>query len=350
MEIGIDRFLFSGANSPSGLGTNPVPDLLEEVETADKAGITAFALGEHHTAEFADSSPAVVLAAAAARTSRIRLSSGISILSVADPVKLMEDFSTLDLVSEGRAEIIAGRGAYQEAFALFGADASQYDALFKEKLDLLLRLRSGEPITWKGKFRPAIHGQTTFPRPIQKVLPVWVGATGTPATFALAGHLGLPLALAVLGGKLAQFRPLLDLYRRAGREAGHRSEQLRVALHAIGFVGQTDSQAHDDFFPGYNAIFGAMGRNAGMSALTRERFGSMTGPDQALMVGSVAAIAEKIRHADAVLGGLSRVCLQMSVGPLSAAMRLSTIALLGSVQEKVSSFGTNVANAKRTAE
>ena len=334
MEIGIDRFLFYGHNSASGFG-NPFPDLLEEILMADRERLHVFDIGEHHTGEFADSSPAVLLAAAATKTSRIRLSSGITILSVADPVRIMEEFSSLDLVSNGRAEVIAGRGAYQEAFSLFGADPSQYEALFTEKLDLLLRLRSGEPINWSGKFRPPIHRQTTYPRPIQETLPIWVAATGSPATFELAGRLGLPLALAVLGGKLAQFRPLLDLYRRAGREAGHPSEQLRIALHAIGFLGQTDAQAHDDFFPGYDAIFGAMGRRAGMPGLTRERFGSMTGPDQALMVGSVDTITQKIRYADSVLGGLSRVCLQMSVGPLSVNKRLDAISLLGAVQRQL---------------
>lgn len=231
MEIGIDRFLFYGQNSPSGPGTNPVPDLLEEAETADKAGVHVFALGEHHTAEFADASPAVILAAAAARTTRIRLSSGITILSIADPVRVMEDFASLDLVSGGRAEIIAGRGAYAEAFSLFGADMSQYDTLAAEKLDLLLQLRSGEPVYWKGRFRPALNGQITYPRPIQPTLPVWVGATGSQETFVRAGTLGLPLALAILGGPSSSTDPWsISTVRLVGERV---SQQTDCALPCI---------------------------------------------------------------------------------------------------------------------
>jgi alkanesulfonate monooxygenase SsuD/methylene tetrahydromethanopterin reductase-like flavin-dependent oxidoreductase (luciferase family) len=329
MELGITRFLFAGVNSPSGEGSNPFPDLLEEIEVADKAGIYSFGIGEHHTSEFADSSPAVLLSAAATRTSKIRLSSAISILSVADPVRLMEDFSSLDMVSNGRAEIIAGRGAYAEAFALFGGKLAEYDELYAEKLDLLLRLRSGEPVHWRGKYRPPLSGQITYPRPVQRTLPIWVGATGSPESFARAGMLGLPLALGVIGGTYSRLRPLVDLYRRAGQEAGHTRDTLKVAVHTIGYVGETSERARSEFFPGYSAVFGELGRKAGWPELTRARYEAMTEPEQALIVGDVAEVARKLGHIDSELGGVSRVSLQMTVGALPRGHRLRTIELWG---------------------
>ena len=331
MELGIDRFLFFGANAPSGPGTNPVPDLLEEVETAEVARLYSFGLGEHHTGDFADSSPAVLLSAAAARTSCIRLSSAITILSVADPVRVMEDFATLDLVSKGRAEIIVGRGAYAEAFSLFGADPRQYDALAAEKLDLLLQLRSGKPVHWRGRFRPTLSGQITYPRPIQAQLPIWAGATGSPETFVRAGRLGLPLALAVLGGPIRQFRPMVDLYRQAGAQAGHAKEHLKVAVHTIGFVGDTPEKARATFLPGYNAVFGAMGAEVGRPAITSQQFDTMTGADQVLTVGDQREVAAKLADFNSELGGVSRICLQMTVGPLEREIRLNAIRQLGSI-------------------
>lgn len=335
MELGVDRFLFMGPNAPSGPDTNPVPDLLEEVRLADRCGLAAFGIGEHHTREFADSSPAVLLAAAAAQTTRIRLSSAITILSVADPVRIMEDFASLDLVSDGRAEIIAGRGAYAEAFALFGSDLSSYDALYEEKIDLLLRLRSGDPVRWNGKFRPQLTGQITYPRPIQRELPIWVGATGTPDSFVRAGTLGLPLALGVIGGTFGRLRPLVDLYREAGRRAGHGSDRLKVAVHAIGFVGATSERARTDFFPSYHAIFGELGRKAGWPPLTTQRFEAMTRPGEALIVGDEAEVEDKIVGLSRALGGVARVCLQMTVGPLHREHRLGTIERLGSIASRL---------------
>lgn len=333
MKIGIDRFLFVGRNSPSGEHSNPVPDFLEEVEAADKAGVDVFALGEHHTAEFADSSPAVMLSAAAARTSRIRVSSGISILSVADPVRVMEDFASLDLASNGRAEIIVGRGAYAEAFSLFGADMNQYEALAAEKLELLLQLRSGVPVHWKGRFRPALRGQITYPRPVQESLPIWVGATGSPETFVHAGTLGLPLALAILGGPIRHFRPFVDLYREAGERAGHAKEQLQVAVHTLGFLADTVEQARAAFYPGYKAIFGGMAAKMGRPPISRQQFDAMTGDGQAILVGTPEQVSAKFAEVDYELGGISRICLQMSVGPIGRSDRLRSIDLLGSVSE-----------------
>jgi alkanesulfonate monooxygenase SsuD/methylene tetrahydromethanopterin reductase-like flavin-dependent oxidoreductase (luciferase family) len=334
MELGINRFLFSGPNSPSGAGTNPVPDLMEEIEFADRAAVDVFQIGEHHTDEFADSSPAVLLAAAAARTSRIRLSSGITILGVADPVRVMEDFATLDLVSEGRAEMVVGRGAYAEAFSLFGCDLVHYDELFAEKLDLLLRLRSGAPVHWRGRYRPALDAAVTYPRPVQPLLPIWLGATQSPESFIRAGQLGLPLALGVIGGSYARLRPLTDLYRQAGRNAGHAEEQLKISVHAIGYIGETSAQARTDFFPSYNVVFGELGRKASWPELTRGRFDAMTAPGEALIIGDAAEVTAKIRHINAVLGGVSRICLQMTVGPLSRRRRLDTIGRLGAISAR----------------
>lgn len=335
IEIGIDRFLFMGANAPSGPGTNPVPDLLEEIEQAERRGLAAFGIGEHHTGEFADSSPAVLLAAAASRTRRIRLSSAITILSIADPVRIMEDFATLDLVSDGRAEIIAGRGAYAEAFALFGHDLARYDDLYAEKLELLLHLRTGKPVVWSGRFRAPLRGQSVYPRPVQPELPVWAGATGSPESFVRAGRLGLPLALGVVGGTFARLRPLVDLYREAGRQAGHPRHKLKVAVHAIGFVGEDGQQARDAFFPSYHAIFDPLGRKMGRPPLDRRQFDAMTASGQALIVGDEDEVAEKMRGIDRELGGVERICLQMTVGPMPREHRLGTIERLGKVHERL---------------
>ena len=328
IELGIDRFLFFGANAPSGVNSNPVPDLLEEIETADRAGIDVFGIGEHHTGEFADSSPAVLLSAAAARTARIRLSSAITILSVADPVRVFEDFATLDLVSNGRAEIVAGRGAYAEAFALFGLDLEQYDRLYAEKIDLMLKLQAGGPIHWRGRHRPALTGQTVHPSPVQATLPIWVGATGTPDSFVRAGALGLPLAVGIIGGDYDRLRPLVDVYREAGTRAGHSRDRLRVAIHAIGYVADNGPQARDEFFPAYDAVFGALARKLGRAPASRAAFDAMTSAKAALVVGDPSEVAAKLVYIDEVLGGVSRVCLQMTVGPLARTRRLRTIELL----------------------
>lgn len=329
MELGVDRFLFAGANAPSGPNVNPVPDLLEEIELADAMGLDVFGIGEHHTAEFADSAPPILLAAAAARTRRIRLSSAITILSVADPVRVFEDFATLDLVSNGRAEIVAGRGAYAEAFSLFGLDLSSYDALYAEKIELLLKIRAGGPIHWHGRYRPALTGQTVHPTPIQASLPIWIGATGTPESFARAGSLGLPLALGVIGGEYRRLRPLVDLYRATGARAGHAAHKLCVAVHAVGYVAEKSEQARDEFYPAYDTIFGALARKIGRPSMSRAQFAAATGPDAALVVGDPGEVAAKLVHIDEVLGGVSRVCLQMTIGPLERSRRLRTIELLG---------------------
>lgn len=274
MEIGISRFVFADYNGTAagGRAANPTTNLLTEMELADQVGLDVFGIGEHHTSEFLDSAPTLLLAAGAARTKRLRLTSASTVLSVADPVRVFQAFATLDLISGGRAEMIVGRGAYAEAFALFGLLLSDYEALAREKLDLLLALRAETEVHWRGRFRPALTGQGAYPRPVQAQLPIWMGVGGTPASCERAGTLGLPLALGVLGGTYAAYRSLVDLYRAAGRRAGYPPAQLRVSINTIGYVAATTPQAMEEFFPAYETVFGELGRKAGWPALTPARF------------------------------------------------------------------------------
>ena len=332
MEIGIDSF---AAVSPDGNGGysdagQSIADLIERIEGADAAGLDIFSIGEHHRREYLDSAPAVILAAGAARTKRIRLASAVTVLSAADPVRVFQNFATLDLISGGRAEIVVGRGSFSESFPLFGLDFRDYDALFEEKLDLLLRIRASENITWSGRFRPALNGEGIYPRPLQQQLPIWVGVGGTPESFERAGRLGLPLMVAIIGGHTHRFRPLIDLYREAGARAGHAPEKLKVGLHSLGYVGETSQQAAADFFPGYAKTFTQIGRERGWPPVTRAQFEEVRGPRGALLVGSPAEVADKIaRHREA-LGGISRVTFQMDSALLTQAQFLRSIELLGS--------------------
>src|SRR6202046_5586631 len=251
MQIGVDSF---AALVPDPITGDIVPaqqrmaHLLEEIELADQVGLDVFGIGEHHRVEYLDSAPAVILAAAAARTKSIRLTSAVTVLSAADPVRVFQEFATLDLISNGRAEIVAGRGSFIESFPLFGLDLDDYDSLFAEKLELLLKIRENTHVTWSGKHRPALTGQGIYPRPLQNPLPIWVGVGGTPASFARAGVLGLPLMVAIIGAEHRIFRPLIDLSREAGHRAGHSPEQLKVGIHSLGYVADTTAQAGDDFF------------------------------------------------------------------------------------------------------
>src|SRR6202047_864196 len=258
MQIGVDSFGAVISDPATGLTVSALQrmdNLLDEIVLADQVGLDVFGIGEHHRSEFVDSAPPVILGAAATRTKNIRLTSAVTVLSAADPVRIFQEFATLDLISHGRAEIVAGRGSSVEAFPLFGFDLDDYDALFSEKLDLLLKLRETTHINWSGKYRPALTGQAVYPRPVQDLLPIWVGVGGTPASFVRAGTLGLPLMVAIIGGPPARFRPLVDLYREAGRRAGHPASQLKVGLHSVGFVGDTSDKAADDFYPGYAHTF-----------------------------------------------------------------------------------------------
>src|SRR5712671_6969334 len=286
MQIGIDSFAAAHTESSRALSASErLGNLIEEIELADQVGLDVFGIGEHHRKEFLDSAPAVILAAAAARTSRIRLTSAVAVLSAADPVRVFQEFATLDLISQGRAEMVVGRGSSIEAFPLFGFSLNDYDVLFAEKLDLLLKIRETENITWSGKYRPALTGQGVYPRPVQNPLPVWLGVGGTPASFARAGALGLPLMVAIIGGEHRRFRPLIDLYREAGLRAGHSLEQLKVGVHSLGYVAENFATAADDFFPGYAESFTQIGKERGWPPMTRAHFDGQLGPTGALLVG-----------------------------------------------------------------
>src|SRR5215475_7871931 len=251
MQVGIDGFPPWDDTGPLVSSSERLRRLVEQIEYADKIGLDVFGVGEHHRKEFLDSVPAVILAAAAARTKRIHLTSAVTVLSAADPVRVFQEFATLDLLSQGRAEMVVGRGSFVEAFPLFGLDLEDYDSLFAEKLELLLKLRENEFVHWSGKHRPALTGQGVYPRPMQNPLPIWVGVGGSPESFVRAGLLGLPLMVAIIGGEPHRFRPLIDLYRKAGERAGHAPEKLTVGLHSIGFLADTTQQAADEFYPGY---------------------------------------------------------------------------------------------------
>ena len=332
MQIGVDSFAAAGKNPVTGelrTGVQRIADLLEEIEAADLAGLDAFGLGEHHREEFLDSAPAVILAAAAARTSQIRLTSAVTVLSAADPVRVFQEFATLDLISKGRAEIVAGRGSFIESFPLFGLKLEDYDSLFAEKLDLLLALRAGNHIHWEGKHRAALTGQGVFPRPAQEKMPIWLGVGGTPQSFARAGMLGLPLMVAIIGGEPHRFRPLVDLYREAGKRAGFASEELKVGIHALGYVAETDQAAADDFFPGYAQAFTAIGKERGWPPVTRRQFDALLGETGALIVGGPKAVVEKVKYYDEALGGVARLDFQMSVASLGHEQLLRSTRLLG---------------------
>ena len=329
MEIGVDSFaaMFSGTSSNLLNDADALAQLLERIEYADRSGLDVFGIGEHHRKGFLDSAPTLILAAAAARTKNIRLTSAVTVLSAADPVRVFQNFATLDLISRGRAEMVAGRGSFIEAFPLFGYNVQDYDELFSEKLALLLEIRDKEFVTWSGKFRPPLKNQPVYPRPVQNPLPIWVGVGGTPESFG--GTLGLPLMVAVIGGETHRFRPLVDLYRDAGKRAGHLPEQLKVGLHSLGYVANTTQQAIDEFYPGYAAAMTKVGKERGWPPMTRSRFEAQVGPRGALVVGSVEEVAEKIlRHSEA-LGGISRFTFQMDTAEVPHEKLMQAIELIG---------------------
>jgi probable LLM family oxidoreductase len=329
MEIGIDSFASAMYGSNALSSADAMEQLLDRIARADEAGLDVFGIGEHHKKEFLDSAPAVILSAAAARTKRIRLMSAVKVLSTDDPVRVYQSFATLDLISKGRAELVVGRGSAIEAFPLFGYNLKDYDALFAEKLDLLLRVRDQEFVTWSGKFRPALRNQPVYPRALQQKLPVWLGVGGTPESFVRAGTLGLPLMVAVIGGYTASFRPLVDLYREAGRRAGFSLEQLKVGLHSPGYVAQTNEQAIADYYPGYAELWTKMGKERGWPPVTRSQFNSLIAPEGVLVVGSPEQVAEKLaRHSEA-LGGVDRFTFQMDNAGLSHQQLLQSIELIG---------------------
>jgi probable LLM family oxidoreductase len=302
-------------------------ELLEEIELAEQVGLDVFGVGEHHRPDFVVSAPAVVLAAAAARTERIRLTSAVTVLSSDDPVRVFQEFAEVDLISGGRAEIMAGRGSFVESFPLFGYDLSDYDALFAEKLGLLLALRDGERVTWSGAHRAPIEGLAVYPRPLQQPLPVWVAVGGTPESAARTGSLGLPMALAIIGGEPERFVPFAEIHREAATRAGHGRLPLSINSHA--FVGDTSQQAADDFFPGYATMMNRIGRERGWSPMQRPSFDALRTLRGALVVGSVDEVVEKILYQHELFGH-DRFMAQMSVGTMPHAKVMRSIELFGS--------------------
>lgn len=328
MQLGVDSFAAKSADEKVSV-SDSVRNLVQRIEIADQVGLDVFGVGEHHRKEYLDSAPHMILAAAATQTKKIRLASAIVVLSAADPVRVFQNFATLDLLSQGRAELVVGRGSFTESFPLFGLKLEDYDDIFAEKLDLLLKLRENEFVNWSGKFRPALTGQGVYPRPLQNPLPLWIGVGGTPESFARAGILGLPLMIAIIGGETRQFRPLVDLYREYGRRAGHSPDKLKVGVHAVGYVAETTQKAIDDFFPGYAKTFSKIGRERGWPPITRAHFDAARSRDGAMLVGSPEEVAEKIlRHGEA-LGGIDRLTFQMDVAELAQPNFLHGIELLG---------------------
>src|ERR1700731_455333 len=314
MQVGIDSF--AAAFDENSRAVNPAErlrQLVQQIEHADQVGLEAFGVGEHHRREFLDSSPAVILGAAAARTQRIRLTIAVTVLSAEDPVRACQSFATLDLLSRGRAEMIAARGSSIEALPLFGFLPEDYDELFAEKLDLLLTIRDHEHVQWSGKYRPALTGQGVYPRPVQNPLPIWLGVGGTPESFARAGALGLPFMVAIIGGEPRRFRPLIDLYRETGRQHGYSAEQLKVGVHMLGYVAGTTQEAADTFFPGYAKAMTDVGKERGWPPMTRASFDAQRGPNGALLVGSPDEVVEKILRHNETLGGITRLSFMMKV-------------------------------------
>lgn len=333
MKLGIDSFaaveLKDGSSSTPDMRADAIEQLLERIELADQVGLDTFGIGEHHRPEYLDSASHMILAAAAARTKQIELMSAVTVLSAADPVRVFQQISTLDLISRGRGGVVVGRGSFSEAFPLYGFDFKDYNELFQEKLELLLTVREHEHVSWEGKFRPSLTGQGVYPRPFQDKLNLWVGVGGTPESFARAGLLGLPLMIAIIGGETHRFRPLVDLYWRAVEEGGHDASKLKIGVHFIGYVAETTERAHQEFFPGYQQTFSKIGMERGWGPTTREAYDWVTGPRGALMVGSPEHVAEKLqRHAES-LGGLERAALHMNVAHLGHDELSTATRLLG---------------------
>jgi probable LLM family oxidoreductase len=333
MEIGIYTFAERTPEARTGhlvSAEQRLRDLMEEMELADQLGLDVFGVGEHHRPDYVVSSPAVVLAAAAMRTKRIRLTSAVTVLSSDDPVRVFQDFATLDLLSGGRAEIMAGRGSFIESFPLFGYDLGDYDSLFSEKLELLLQLRGQEKPTWSGRHRAALTGQGVYPRPVQEPLPIWIAVGGTPQSVVRAASLGLPMALAIIGGSPERFTQFTDLYRQSARNAGHDPSSLPLSINSHGYIADTTQQAMDDAYPPYAEMMGRIGRERGWAPPSRRQFEAECSPRGALFVGDPQQVIDKILW-EHELFGHQRFLMQMSVGTMPHDRIMHSIELLGDV-------------------
>ena len=329
MQVGIDSFAAWEDTSQSISPSERLRKLVEQIEYADKIGLDLFGIGEHHRKEFLDSAPTVILGAAAARTERIRLTSAVTVLSASDPVRLFQEFATLDLLSQGRAEMVVGRGSFVEAFPLFGLRLEDYDSLFAEKLDLLLKIRDNEHVQWSGEHRPALRGQGIYPRSMQHPLPIWIGVGGTPESFVRAGQLGLPLMVAIIGGETRNFKPLIDLYRESGRQAGYSADQLKVGVHSLGYVADSTRQAADEFYPGYARTFTEIGKERGWPKMTRGHFDAQLSPQGALIIGDPDEVIQKIIRHSKSLGGISRITFMMNPASLPHEKLMRSTELIG---------------------
>lgn len=330
MELGLTSFAETHPDPASGEVRSHgvrLRQVIAEIEMAEKVGLDVYGLGEHHRVDMAASAPAITLAAAAARTERIRLSSAVIVLSSADPVRTFQDFATLDLVSSGRAELMVGRGSFIESFPMFGYSLETYEELFIEKLDLLLAIREGAHVTWEGEFRTALQDQAVYPRPQQDPLPVWIAVGGTPQSIVRAGRLGLPVALAIIGGDPARFRVLADLYRKTLVEWGHDPTEIPLAVHGLGHIAATDEEAADDIYLSFSAAMTRLGRERGWPPMTREQFDWMRSPEGSLVLGDPETVAAKILRWQEILG-VSRFMLH-TAGSAPHDKALRSIELLG---------------------
>lgn len=333
MELGLCSFVEATPDPATGITISPeqrLRNLLEEAELADQLGLDVFAIGEHHRPDFLASAPAVVLSAIAARTKRLRLTSAVTVLSSDDPVRVFEEFATLDLISAGRAEIIAGRGSFTESFPLFGYSLDDYDDLFAEKLDLLLKIRASVEVTWKGRHRAALNGEGVYPRPIQQPLPVWIGVGGNPPSVVRAATLGLPMALAIIGGAPVRFVPLVTLYRDSARKAGHDPATLPLSINTHAYVADTSQQAADEFYPSYAHVMSKIGRERGWPPMNRDQYDMLRSPQGALAVGSPQEVIEKILYQHELFGH-QRYMAQFSVGTIPHDRMMRSIELFGTV-------------------
>ena len=345
MEIGISTFVETTPDVKTGeviSHAQRIRDVVEEIVLADQVGLDVFGVGEHHRKDYAASSPAVILAAAASQTSRIRLTSAVTVLSSADPVRVFQDFATLDGISNGRAEIMAGRGSFIESFPLFGYDLHDYNELFEEKLELLLELQKSEVVTWSGKHRPAINNLSVYPRPVQQPLPVWIGSGGNTESVIRAGLLGLPLVLAIIGGRPLQFEPLVQLYKQAAIKAGHDVSKLPIASHSHGFIAEDEQTAIDKFFPPTQQVMNVLGRERGWGHYDRSAFDAARSPKGALYCGDPETVALKIIDLRKNVG-ITRFMLHVPVGTMPHEDVMRAIELLGKevaprVREEISKW------------
>ena len=333
MEIGITTFVENTPDPATGKLLSPqerMSNLMEEIELSDQLGLDVFSIGEHHRPDFIVSSPAVVLAAAAVKTKNIRLSSAVTVLSSDDPVRVFQDFAHVDLLSKGRAEIMAGRGSFIESFPLFGNDLKDYHTLFAEKLELLIQLNKSEKVTWKGKHRPSIENRGVYPRPYQPELPIWVAVGGTPESVVRAANYGVPMALAIIGGMPERFVPFTDLYKETYKKAGHDAAKFQLAINSHGYIADDSQKAADEFYGPYAYVMSKIGRERGWSPMNREQYEMMRAPEGSLLVGSPQQVIDKILFIYELFGN-TRFLLHISVGTLPHAKVMRAIELLGTV-------------------